>query len=199
MPWRSASRGSIDMTTSTIRLARPDVRVPLFAIGFAVAVAAASQIAVPLPFTPVPITLQPMLVVLAGMLLGPAAGAASMLLYLVAGAAGLPVFTPMGVPGIARFLGPTGGYLIAYPAAAFVAGALARRAASLRGRWIAATVGMAVIYVGGIAQLAVLNASVPRAIQLGVTPFAAFDVVKALGAAIVMGWSGAASVTRPRR
>ena len=199
MPWRSASRGSIDMTTSTIRLARADARVPLFAIGFAAAVAAASQVAVPLPFTPVPLTLQPMLVVLAGMLLGPVAGAASMLLYLAAGATGLPVFTPMGAPGIARFLGPTGGYLIAYPAAAFVAGALARRTTSLRGRWFAATVGMAVIYVGGIAQLAVLTASVSRAIQLGVTPFAAFDVVKALGAAIVLGWSGAASVTRPRR
>jgi biotin transport system substrate-specific component len=187
------------MTTSTLRLSRADARVPLFAIGFAAAVAAASQVAIPLPFTPVPITLQPMLVVLAGMLLGPAAGAASMMLYLAAGAVGLPVFTPLGAPGIARFFGPTGGYLIAYPAAAFVAGALARRTSSLRGRWLAATAGMVVIYVGGIAQLAVLSGNLPRAIQLGVTPFAAFDVVKALGAAIVMGWSGAASVTRPRR
>src|SRR3954467_9089563 len=94
---------------------------------FAALVAAASQIAIPLPLTPVPITLQPMLVILAGMMLGPAAGAASMALYLAAGAAGLPVFTPIGAPGIARFFGPTGGYLLAYPAAAFVAGAIARR------------------------------------------------------------------------
>ena len=93
-------------------------------LGFAAAVAAASQIAIPLPLTPVPLTLQPMLVVLAGMLLGPVAGAASMALYLAAGAAGLPVFTPIGAPGIARFFGPTGGYLLAYPAAAWVAGAL---------------------------------------------------------------------------
>ena len=91
-------------------------------VGFAAAVAAASQIAIPLPGTPVPVTLQPMLVILAGMLLGPIAGATSMLLYLAAGATGLPVFTPMGAPGIARFFGPTGGYLIAYPVAAFVAG-----------------------------------------------------------------------------
>src|SRR6476659_8985067 len=97
-------------------------------VGFAAAVAAASQIAIPIPGTPVPFTLQPMLVVLAGILLGPAAGATSMLLYLLAGAAGLPVFTPIGLPGIARFFGPTGGYLIAYPAAAFVAGWLTRRA-----------------------------------------------------------------------
>ena len=91
-------------------------------VGFAAAVAAASQIAIPLPWTPVPITLQPMLVILAGMWLGPVAGAASMVLYLAAGAAGLPVFTPIGAPGIARFFGPTGGYLIAYPVAAYVAG-----------------------------------------------------------------------------
>src|SRR3954451_19427594 len=83
-------------------------------VGFAAAVAMASQIAIPLPFTPVPITLQPMLVILAGMMLGPIAGATSMLLYLAAGAAGLPVFTPVGAPGIARLFGPTGGYLLAY-------------------------------------------------------------------------------------
>ena len=122
-------------------------------VGFAAAVAAASQIAIPLPWTPVPITLQPMLVILAGMWLGPAAGAASMVLYLAAGAVGLPVFTPLGAPGIARFFGPTGGYLIAYPAAAFVAGALSARAASFGARWLAAIAGFAVMYVGGIAQL----------------------------------------------
>ena len=86
-----------------------------------------------------PLTLQPMLVILAGMWLGPVAGAASMALYLAAGAAGLPVFTPIGAPGIARFFGPTGGYLLAYPVAAYVAGALdavVRRRS--RGRWIAA-------------------------------------------------------------
>src|SRR3954462_6823080 len=99
-------------------------------VGFASAVAAASQIAIPLPYTPVPLTLQPMLVILAGMMLGPVAGAASMALYLAAGAAGLPVFTPLGAPGIARFMGPTGGYLIAYPVAAWVAGTLFRRAGS---------------------------------------------------------------------
>jgi len=103
-------------------------------VGFAAAVAAASQIAIPLPWTPVPVTLQPMLVILAGMWLGPVAGATSMVLYLAAGAAGLPVFTPMGAPGIARFFGPTGGYLLAYPAAAVVAGALARRAGTMTGR-----------------------------------------------------------------
>jgi len=156
-------------------------------IGFAAAVGAASQIAIPLPWTPVPITLQPMLVILAGMWLGPVAGAASMLLYLVAGAAGLPVFTPIGAPGLARFLGPTGGYLIAYPAAAFVAGSLAARATNLATRWLAAVVGIAVIYFGGIAQLSVLNGSVARAVEVGVVPVALLDVVKAFVAAAISG------------
>jgi biotin transport system substrate-specific component len=162
--------------------------VTLFGVvGFAAAVAAASQIAIPLPWTPVPVTLQPMLVILAGMSLGPIAGAASMLLYLAAGATGLPVFTPLGAPGIARFLGPTGGYLIAYPAAAYVAGWLAMRARTLPGRWVAGIAGVAVIYLGGIAQLSILNGSVLRAVALGVTPFAAFDIIKAFVAAAISG------------
>ena len=153
--------------------------------GFAAAVAAASQIAIPLPFTPVPLTLQPMLVVLAGMMLGPTAGALSMTLYLAAGAIGLPVFTPLGAPGIARFVGPTGGYLIAYPVAAYVAGALGKRSTTLVARWGAAVAGMIVIYVGGVAQLAIISGDVMRAVQLGVTPFAALDLVKAWIAAAI--------------
>ena len=156
-------------------------------VGFAAAVAAASQIAIPIPGTPVPFTLQPMLVVLAGMLLGPAAGATSMLMYLLAGAAGLPVFTPLGPPGIARFFGPTGGYLIAYPAAAIVAGWLAGKAKTVGGRWLAATLGIVVVFLGGLTQLAVLNGSVLRAVQLGLTPFAALDLVKAFIAAVISG------------
>jgi biotin transport system substrate-specific component len=156
-------------------------------VGFAAAVAAASQVAIPLPWTPVPITLQPMLVVLAGMWLGPAAGAASMVLYLAAGVSGLPVFTPIGAPGFARFLGPTGGYLIAYPAAAFIAGMLAVRARSFGTRWLAAVAGIAVIYFGGIAQLSLLSGGVVRAVQIGIAPFALLDIVKAFVAAAISG------------
>src|SRR5437879_3281137 len=141
------------MTTLVQSSSRSSRVTAVGVVGFAAAVAAASQIAIPLPLTPVPITLQPMLVILAGMWLGPAAGAASMVLYLAAGAAGLPVFTPMGAPGIARLFGPTGGYLIAYPAAAWVAGTLAMRAGSWRGRWLAGVAGIALIYLGGLAQL----------------------------------------------
>src|ERR671921_1857729 len=134
--------------TSTLAVARPSRVIALGIVGFGVALALASQIAVPIPGTPVPITLQPLVVVLAGMWLGPVAGATSMLLYLVAGALGLPVFSPFGAPGIARFLGPTGGYLFAYPLAAFVAGALARRSTTLFGRWVAALAGTTVLLLG---------------------------------------------------
>ena len=159
-------------------------------IGFAVALAAASQIAIPLPGTPVPFTLQPMVVVLAGLMLGPTLAAASMMLYLAVGALGVPVFTPGGAPGIARLLGPTGGYLIAYPFAAYVTGFVARRAPSLLGRFGAALAGMALIFLGGLAQLTVLTGSAVQAVAVGMTPFALFDVVKAFLAALI---------ARPRR
>src|SRR5258708_1930255 len=108
----------IDNSTLIIR------RAAAVIIG-AVLVALAAQVAVPLPGTPVPMTLQPMAVLLVGGLLGARFGALSMILYLAMGAAGLPVFTPT-VPlfGIARLLGPTGGYLLAYPVAAWAVGAI---------------------------------------------------------------------------
>lgn len=153
--------------------------------GFALALAAASQVAIPLPGTPVPLTLQPMIVVLAGMMLGPVLGATSMLLYLAAGAAGLPVFSPFGAPGVLRLLGPTGGFLFAFPVAAFVAGFVARKAPSLLGRWLAACAGIAVLFVGGLTQLTILTGSVAAAIAQGISPFAAFDFLKAFVAALI--------------
>lgn len=154
-------------------------------IGFAVALAVASQAAIPLPGTPVPLTLTPLVVVLAGLWLGPRAAATSMALYLAAGAIGLPVFAPMGAPGLLRLLGPTGGYLVAYPFAAFVAGWLGERSTSVLGRVGAAAVGMLAIYVGGLAQLTLLTGSLGRAALLGALPFAALDAVKAVVAALV--------------
>ncbi len=164
---------------------RRQALVGIGAVGFAVALSAASQVAIPLHGTPVPLTLQPMLVVLAGLWLGPRAGAASMLLYLAAGAAGLPVFTPMGAPGLARLLGPTGGYLLAYPVAAFITGALSAGISTFPRRLAATIAGMGAIYLGGFAQLVLLTGSLERAALLGVIPFVALDAVKALVAAVV--------------
>lgn len=154
-------------------------------LGFAAALAAGSQVAIPVPGTPVPVTLQPMIVVLSGMMLGPALGTSAMLLYLAAGAAGLPVFSPFGAPGVARLLGPTGGFLLMFPIAAFAAGYLAQRFPSLLGRWAAASAGIALLFVGGIAQLAALTGSLSVAIAQGLSPFAVLDLAKALIAALI--------------
>jgi biotin transport system substrate-specific component len=180
------------MTTATVQRLTAARLPAIGAIAFAVVLAVASQFALPIPGTPVPITLQPLVVVLAGLVLGPAAAAASMVMYLAAGAAGLPVFAPVGPPGLARLLGPTGGYLLAYPAAAVVAGALGWRPAGevpvrFARRVAGAATGILVLYVGGVAQLAVLTASLARAVELGVPPFVAFDALKAVVAATLAG------------
>src|SRR5690348_9206838 len=110
--------------------AAPSLTTKAVAVLFFTALtAAAAQISVPLPFTQVPLTFQPTVVLLSGIVLGPRLGAMSQILYLAAGIAGLPVFaaSPILAPGAWRLLGPTGGYLLSYPLAAFVAGALARR------------------------------------------------------------------------
>jgi biotin transport system substrate-specific component len=171
------------MATSSTILVRDARTTALGIVGFAAALAAASQVAIPLPGTPVPMTLQPLVVALAGLWLGPLAGATSMILYLGAGAAGLPVFAPMGAPAFARMLGPTGGYLWAYPIAALVAGVLVARRRSFAVRALAAAAAIAVIHLGGFLQLLVLTENAATAIALGATPFLLLDLVKVLAAA----------------
>src|SRR5277367_6796205 len=96
-----------------------------------VLLALCAHIAIPLPFTPVPITGQTFGVLLVAVLLGARRGAITLVLYLLEGVAGLPVFQPLGLPGLARFAGPTGGYLFSYPVAAFVTGWLVERGAKI--------------------------------------------------------------------
>jgi biotin transport system substrate-specific component len=171
------------MGTSTTILVRDARTTALGVLGFSVALAAASQVAIPIPGTPVPMTLQPLVVVLAGLWLGPIAGATSMTLYLAAGMAGLPVFAPMGAPGFARMLGPTGGYLWAYPVAAFVAGFVVTRRRDFAFRVLAAAAGIAVIHLGGFLQLLALTGTAERALTLGAAPFVPLDLLKVLTAA----------------
>ncbi len=152
----------------------------------ALAVALASQIAVPLPGTPVPMTLQALAVLLVGGLLGARRGAASLAFYLALGAAGLPVFTPFGAMGLARLFGPTGGYLLAYPfAAALVGWTLARRQ-GWTGLVAGPLLGMAAVYAGGVAQLVVLTGSARTAFAAGALPFALGDLVKCGLAALIL-------------
>jgi biotin transport system substrate-specific component len=165
----------------------PSVRIrALAALAGALAVALASQIAVPIPGTPVPVSLAPLAVVVAGGLLGARVGAAALVTYLVMGAVGLPVFAPMGLPGPARLFGPTGGYLLAYPVAAALAGLVTARGASWFRVLAAPALGLLAIYAGGAAQLLVLTGSLPVTLALGAVPFLAGDVLKVGLAALVL-------------
>ena len=168
---------------TTLRAAQLDVgrsvpvrRVVAIMAG-ALLVALAAQAAVPMPGTPIPLTFQVPAVLIVGGLLGPRWGALSLVTYLVLGALGLPVFAPGGVPGVSRLLGPTGGYLLAFPLAAAVMGRVAngRRLPSLA---IGLLLGTVAIHIGGVAQLAVLGGDVASAVQLGSLPFWLGDVVK---------------------
>src|SRR6187431_955988 len=162
---------------------------------FAALTAAAAQVSVPLPFTQVPFTFQPTVVLLSGLVLGPRLGCASQVLYLSAGIAGLPVFAASATlpPGLFRLLGPTGGYLMAYPFAAFVVGDLAERGFARRyvTSVAAMLVGLAIIYASGtlwlayFARLASGSAAIglSAALSSGVYPFVAADLAKLLAAA----------------
>jgi biotin transport system substrate-specific component len=174
------------MTTLALAVRTPRSR----AIGIvivAVAMALSAQFAVPLPGTPVPLTLQPFVVVLAGLLVGPLDAAAAMVLYLVTGALGAPVFAPIGAPGLARLLGPTGGYLLAYPVAAAIAGWLGAGRERFGARLVAAVAGILVMYVGGLSQLSIITGSLTAAAVIGVLPFVAADLLKAIVAAALSG------------
>jgi biotin transport system substrate-specific component len=153
--------------------------------------AVAAQISIPLPFTPVPFTFQPMIVLVGAAALGSRLGMASQILYLALGIAGLPVFaaSPALPLGAARLLGPTGGYLMAYPIAAFVTGWLAERGWDRRypSSFAAMLIGLAVIFIGGVSWLAAsVTHSLPAALTGGLLPFIALDVVKVAAAAGIL-------------
>jgi biotin transport system substrate-specific component len=148
-------------------------------------VAVSAQIVVPLPLSPVPMTLQPLAVLVVGGLLGPAQGTAALALYLALGVLGLPVFAGGG-SGVARLLGPTGGYLLAFPVAAAVTGALAGRGSLFR-VLLACALGMVVIHLGGVAQLALLGGDPGVALRIGFVPFLTGDLLKVgLAAAVIL-------------
>ena len=153
---------------------------------------AAAQSSIPLPFTPVPFTLQPMIVLVGGAALGSRLGFTSQALYLLLGIAGLPVFaaSPVLPQGFARLLGPTGGYLMSYPIAAFVAGYLAERGFDRRylTSVLAMAAGLAIIFTCGVTWLAigVPQAGFANAIATGLVPFIPADIVKILLAATVL-------------
>lgn len=160
----------------------------------AAATAAAAQLSVPLPFTPVPLTLQDTVVLLGGAALGSRLGMAAQLLYLAAGILGLPVFAASAVlpQGMLRLLGPTGGYLLSYPLAAFLAGRLAERGFDRRYATsvLAMIAGLAVIFAFGVTWLALFARPAAlgfdAALRAGFYPFLLGDVFKILAGAAVL-------------
>jgi biotin transport system substrate-specific component len=150
-------------------------------------VAIAAQVAVPVPFSPVPMTLQPLAVLAVGGLLGGAGGVAALIAYLALGAVGLPVFAG-GSGGALHLLGPTGGYLLAFPVAAGLTGALIADRSGVLRTLAACAIGMVVIHLGGVAQLALLGADASAAFRVGFVPFFTGDLLKVgLAAAIILG------------
>jgi len=160
---------------------------PVLACLFAALISAGAFIAVPLPFSPVPIVLQNFFIFLAALVLEPAWAVIAVIVYLALGAIGLPVFSG-GSGGLARLVGPTGGYLVAYPFAALLASLISRRGS--RRRWkdaLALILASLLIYALGVAWLRhVLDSSWGKAALIGLLPFIPGDALK-IAAAVLVG------------
>jgi biotin transport system substrate-specific component len=157
------------------------LRWMIYASLMAALTAAGAYIAIPIG--PVPIVLQNLFVMLAGLLLGRRWGLISISVYLLAGAVGLPVFAG-GTGGLGKFIGPTGGYLLGFAAAAFLIGAISERG---RGKVVvdvfAMIAGSLVIYLFGVAWLKVVTGmSLTKAVSIGMLPFLPGDTVKIVAA-----------------
>ena len=183
--------GAIPLTLVASFAQQTDVStaIRLAAVCFiATLTAVAAQVSIPLPLTPVPLTLQSTVVLLGGATLGWRLGALAQIVYLLAGIAGLPAFafsSTLGM-GLTRLLGPTGGYLLSFPIAAAVTGALAERGWDRRygTQVLAMGAGLVVVYVGGVVRLAAgppAPLGLEAALVAGVFPFVVMDVLE-LGA-----------------
>src|SRR5208282_3819839 len=162
-------------------------------------VAVCARVAIPLPGTPVPLTVQNFGVLLAGLLLGSRRGFAALALYLAEGAMGLPVFSPTGAGGIAQLLGPTGGFLLAYPLVAWIAGFVMEHGRKSFARAaLAGLFGEIILFAGGLSWLAALTHSVAQAFRWGLYWFLFAEVIKVMVAAgIAARWRRRSSPQRP--
>lgn len=145
-------------------------------------VAACAHVSVPLPFTPVPLTLQNFAVLLVGLLLGPAAGFSALALYLAEGAMGLPVFNPHAAGGLMQLFGATGGYLLSYPFVAAAAG-WAFRSLRIRSLYtraaVAASLATVILFLCGSLWIAqILHLSAPAVWAMSISPFLPGEIVK---------------------
>jgi len=158
-------------------------------------VALCARVTVPLPFTPVPLTLQNFGVLAVALVLGSRRGFAALALYVAEGAVGLPVFNPTGPGGVAQIIGPTGGFLMAYPFVAFVSGWIYERT-SRRFAWavLASLAGEIVLFTGGLSWLFALTHSLWQAIKWGLYWFVFAEIIKViLAAAVASRWNRSSS------
>ena len=184
------------MSSSATQVASPRNRAVEIASQIAIVVAASffvaicARIYIPLPGTPVPLTVQNLGVLSVGLALGSRRGFAALALYLAEGASGLPVFSPHGLGGIAQILGPTGGYLVAYPFVAALTGYLFERGKPTFARAaFASLAGEVLLFTFGISWLYVLTNSLARALSFGLYWFIFAEVIKImLAAGVVRSW-----------
>jgi len=180
------SKSAIQTLTTPQSRALEGLRQIALVVGASWFVALCARITIPLPFTPVPLTVQNFAVLLVGLLLGCRRGLAALALYLAEGAAGLPVFNPAGFGGIAQLFGPTGGYLMVYPFVAFLAGYIFEHGAKTFARAvIASLVGELVLFAGGLTWLYALTHSLTKAAYFGLYWFMAAEVLKIMFAAAI--------------
>jgi biotin transport system substrate-specific component len=186
---QSAIPSQLDLTHRSGSLQESLAGKTLLVIGASAFVAACARISLPLPFTPVPLTLQNFAVILVGMALGPVAGFSAMVLYLAEGALGLPVFTPSGGPAsMAHLLGPNGGFLFSYPLAAAIAGWVVRAMQPITTRFrsalAAAAAATLLIFLLGAGWLAYYaHHSATATWSLAVAPFLPGEIIKITAAA----------------
>jgi len=153
-------------------------------VGASLFVAICARFSLPIPGTPVPLTLQNFAVLLVGLSLGSRRGFLALALYPAEGAAGLPVFSPFGAAGILRLVGPTGGYLIAYPFVAALAGYLYQRGKqTFFSAAVAGIAGELLLFACGISWLFILTHSLARALSFGLYWFIFAEVIKVMCAA----------------
>ena len=161
-------------------------------LGASLFVALCARITLPLPFTPVPLTMQNFGVLLVGLSLGSRRGFAALVLYLAEGLMGMPVFSPAGPGGVAQLLGPTGGFLLAYPFVAGIAGWVFEAKngeKTFTCAAIACLLAEIYLFVGGLSWLALLTHSLAQALRFGLYWFVFAEVIKIMSAAaLASGW-----------
>jgi len=186
------------MSETVVHVAGRRRRALDFALDAAVVVCASlfvafcARIYLPIPGTPIPLTLQNFAVLLVGLALGSRRGFVALALYLAEGASGLPVFSPAGAIGIAHFVGPTGGYLLSYPFVAALTGYIFERGTPTfaRAAW-AAVAGEILLFTCGLSYLYLLTHSLATAVSYGLYWFIFAEVIKVmLAAGAIRSWHG---------